>query len=82
MPRERWAGLALVSAACIVDVVATWYLAAAMGTANDLFPRWYGARMWLLTGTDPFSSAVDDGIRAAMGGAPGASQAEGKGRSA
>jgi alpha-1,2-mannosyltransferase len=55
----------------VVDVVATSVLARMMGTANDLFPRWYGTRAWLLGGLNPYSPAVDDGIRQAMGGAPG-----------
>jgi alpha-1,2-mannosyltransferase len=60
-----------VAAAVAVDVAATWLLAGALGATNDLFPRWYGARAWLLDGLDPYSSQVDDGIRQAMGGAPG-----------
>jgi hypothetical protein len=42
-----------------------------MGPFNDLFPRWYGTRAWLLQGLDPYSVEVDEGIRAALGGAPG-----------
>jgi hypothetical protein len=68
--REQWVRLALLAAGAL-DVVATWHLASAMGTANDLFPRWYGARAWLLGGLDPYGPAVDSGIRQAMGGAPG-----------
>jgi hypothetical protein len=64
-------GLVACLGALALDVGATATLAGAMGTANDLFPRWYGARAWLLSGLDPYSPAVDDGIRTAMGGAPG-----------
>ena len=67
----RLVPLALLAAVCALDAVATWHLAAAMGPANDLFPRWYGARAWLLDGADPYGPAVDAGIRQAMGGAPG-----------
>jgi alpha-1,2-mannosyltransferase len=53
--------------AVALDVGATAALAHAMGPANDLFPRWYGARAWLLQGLDPYGAAVDVGIRQAMG---------------
>jgi hypothetical protein len=42
-----------------------------MGPFSDLFPRWYGTRAWLLQGLDPYGAEVNDGIRAALGGAPG-----------
>ena len=50
---------------------ATAALARAMGPFNDLFPRWFGTRAWLLQGLDPYGAEVNDGIRAALGGAPG-----------
>ena len=73
MWRRRAIGVSTLVVAVTVDVVATWYLARAMGAANDLFPRWYGTRAWLLQGSSPYASSVDEGIRAAMGGAPGES---------
>jgi hypothetical protein len=63
----------LLGLALLLDLWATASLAAAMGTANDLFPRWYGTRAWLLSGADPYGAAVTEGIRQAMGGAPGES---------
>ncbi len=71
MSRRRLAGAALLAAAVAADAIASTLLARAMGPANDLFPRWFGTRAWLLAGADPYSPAVDSGIRQAMGGAPG-----------
>jgi hypothetical protein len=68
--RQAIAGLLLVLAVAL-DVWATAALAGAMGPANDLFPRWYGTRAWLLEGLDPYAPAVSEGIRQAMGAAPG-----------
>jgi hypothetical protein len=68
--RSAIGGLLLVLAVAL-DVWATAALAGAMGPANDLFPRWYGTRAWLLEGLDPYAPAVSDGIRQAMGTAPG-----------
>ena len=65
------AGGLLLALAAALDVWATAALARAMGPANDLFPRWFGARAWLLEGSNPYAPAVDAGIRAAMGAAPG-----------
>jgi hypothetical protein len=67
----RVVGFGAVGLAIALDVWATTLLAHAMGPANDLFPRWYGTRAWLLGGLDPYAPAVDEGIRRAMGGAPG-----------
>lgn len=69
----RFGGVALL-VAVLLDVSATAALARAMGTANDLFPRWYGTRAWLFSGLDPYSTEVSEGIRQAMGGAPGESR--------
>jgi hypothetical protein len=66
-------GAAALVLAAALDVWATAALARAMGPANDLFPRWYGARAWIVEGSDPYSAAVSDGIRRTMGGAPGES---------
>jgi alpha-1,2-mannosyltransferase len=68
---RRAAPLAAIAAGIALDVGASALLARAMGPANDLFPRWFGTRAWLLEGINPYATAVDDGIRAAMGGAPG-----------
>jgi hypothetical protein len=65
------AGALLLAVATALDVWATASLARAMGPANDLFPRWFGTRAWLLEGLNPYAPAVDAGIRAAMGAAPG-----------
>jgi hypothetical protein len=64
-------GALLLAVAAALDVWATASLARAMGPANDLFPRWFGTRAWLLEGLNPYAPAVDAGIRAAMGAAPG-----------
>ncbi len=69
----RLGGGVALGAAVGLDVWATAALAGAMGTSNDLFPRWYGARAWLLDGLDPYSAVVSEGIRHSMGGAPGES---------
>lgn len=69
--RRRLLPFLLMALAIGLDVVATAALARAMGTANDLFPRWYGTHAWLVDGRDPYSQAVSDAIRDAMGGVPG-----------
>ena len=71
IPPATVAGGLLLTLAAALDVWATAALARAMGPANDLFPRWFGARAWLLEGINPYAPAVDAGIRAAMGAAPG-----------
>ena len=71
MPRRRVVGAMALVPAVTLDVAATWLLAGAMGTASDLFPRWFGTRAWLFEGMSPYAAPVDEGIRAAMGGAPG-----------
>lgn len=66
-------GTAFVASALALDVWGTAQLARTTGTANDLFPRWYGVRAWLLEGLDPYSPVVSGGIRQAMVGGPGTS---------
>lgn len=77
IPRAAVAGLALL--ALLIDAAASARLAHLSGTANDLFPRWYGARALLLHGQSPYAPEVDEGILAAMGGAPGYDAAAGLG---
>ena len=69
--RSRLVGGVALTTALALDVWATAALARAIGPHNDLFPRWYGTRAWLLQGLDPYGAAVDEGIRTALGGVPG-----------
>ncbi|HEX2517869.1 MAG TPA: glycosyltransferase 87 family protein [Chloroflexota bacterium] len=68
---SRLVGAGALALALALDVWATAALARAMGPFSDLFPRWYGTRVWLLQGLDPYGAEVNDGIRVALGGAPG-----------
>jgi hypothetical protein len=52
--------------ALILDVLVTARLATALGVASDLYPRWLGARAWLLEGINPYAPEIGDRIRADM----------------
>jgi hypothetical protein len=64
--RPSVVGVALLVSAIALDVFATTRLATALGVASDLYPRWLGARAWLLDGTDPYAPEVTERIRANM----------------
>ncbi len=59
-------GLTLLVSAIAIDVLATMKLATALGVASDLYPRWLGARAWLVDGTNPYVPEIAERIRADM----------------
>lgn len=63
--------MGLLTLAVILDVVVTGLLADRLGLASDLYPRWFGARAWLIDGTDPYARTVGDGIQTSMAAALG-----------
>ena len=60
----------LLAAALALDVWGTWQLGHRLGAQTDLFPRWYGTRVWLLEQRSLYDPAVKAGVFAAMHGRP------------
>ncbi len=60
----------LLAAALALDVWGTWQLGQRLGAQTDLFPRWYGTRVWLLEQRSLYDPAVKAGVFAAMHGRP------------
>ena len=64
-------GAVLLALALLLDIIATNRLAIALGPASDLFPRWVGARAWVIEHLDPYGAGVTSTVRSAMGEALG-----------
>ena len=71
MNRSTVTGAVLLALALLLDVIATNRLAIALGPASDLFPRWVGARAWVIEHLDPYGAGVTSTVRSAMGEALG-----------
>jgi hypothetical protein len=56
----------LLVGAIALDMFAMAQLATALGVASDLYPRWLGARAWLVDGTNPYAPEIAERIRADM----------------
>ena len=69
--RSTVIGAVLLALALLLDIIATNRLAIALGPASDLFPRWVGARAWVIDNVDPYSPDVTSTVRSAMGDALG-----------
>ncbi|MSQ44153.1 MAG: DUF2029 domain-containing protein [Chloroflexi bacterium] len=69
--RSTIIGAGLLALALVLDIIATNRLAIALGPASDLFPRWVGARAWVIDNLDPYSPGVTATVRSAMGEALG-----------
>ena len=67
---ERLVAALLLAAALALDVWGTWQLGHRLGAQTDLFPRWYGTRVWLLEQRSVYDPAVKAGVFAAMHGRP------------
>ena len=67
---ERLVAALLLAAALALDVWGTWQLGHRLGAQTDLFPRWYGTRVWLLEQRSLYDPAVKAGVFAAMHGRP------------
>ena len=67
---ERLVAALLLAAALTLDVWGTWQLGHRLGAQTDLFPRWYGTRVWLLEQRSVYDPAVKAGVFAAMHGRP------------
>ncbi len=65
---ERLGAAALLAAALALDIWGTWQLGHRLGAQTDLFPRWYGTRVWLLEQRSVYDPAVKAGVFAAMHG--------------
>ena len=63
---ERLGAAALLAAALALDIWGTWQLGQRLGANTDLFPRWYGTRVWMLEGRSVYDPAVKAGVFAAM----------------
>ena len=71
MNRSTVTGAVLLALALLLDIIATNRLAIALGPASDLFPRWVGARAWVIEHLDPYGAGVTSTVRSAMGEALG-----------
>jgi len=71
MNRSTVIGAVLLALALLLDIIATNRLAIALGPASDLFPRWVGARAWVIEHLDPYGAGVTSTVRSAMGEALG-----------
>ena len=71
MSRSTVIGAVLLALALLLDIIATNRLAIALGPASDLFPRWVGARAWVIDSLDPYGPGVTATVRSAMGEALG-----------
>ena len=69
--RSTIIGAGLLALALVLDIFATNRLAIALGPASDLFPRWVGARAWVIDNLDPYGPGVTATVRSAMGEALG-----------
>ena len=69
--RSTVIGAVLLALALLLDIIATNRLAIALGPASDLFPRWVGARAWVIEHLDPYGAGVTSTVRSAMGEALG-----------
>ena len=67
---ERLVAAILLAAALALDIWGTWQLGHRLGAQTDLFPRWYGTRVWLLEQRSVYDPAVKAGVFAAMHGRP------------
>ena len=67
---ERLVAAILLVAALALDIWGTWQLGHRLGAQTDLFPRWYGTRVWLLEQRSVYDPAVKAGVFAAMHGRP------------
>ena len=67
---ERLVAALLLAAALALDIWGTWQLGHRLGAQTDLFPRWYGTRVWLLEQRSVYDPAVKAGVFAAMHGRP------------
>ena len=67
---ERLGAAVLLAAALALDIWGTWQLGQRLGANTDLFPRWYGTRVWMLEGRSVYDPAVKAGVFAAMYGRP------------
>ena len=67
---ERLVAAALLGAALALDIWGTWQLGQRLGANTDLYPRWYGTRVWMLEGRSVYDPAVKAGVFAAMYGRP------------
>ncbi len=68
MVAERLVAALLLAAALALDIWGTWQLGHRLGAQTDLFPRWYGTRVWLLEQRSVYDPAVKAGVFAAMHG--------------
>ena len=67
---ERLVAALLLAAALALDIWGTWQLGHRLGAQTDLFPRWYGTRVWLLEQRSVYDPAVKAGVFTAMHGRP------------